>query len=131
MCVLSAALAPGNSLDREQYVDRIDNHGLVYYSNSTSVYAIEFKSILANDVDPETGTATSATSTTLVDSTQTWTVGQWVGQNVTIVSGTGAGQIRTVTGNTVNALIPQPGLPRLIVRLITRSTASVLLPMAV
>jgi hypothetical protein len=46
-----------------------------------------------------TGTATSATATTLVNSAKTWTTGQWINSQVRIVSGTGAGQIRTITAN--------------------------------
>jgi hypothetical protein len=59
------------------------------------------------------GTATSATPTTLVDSTKTWAVGQWVGFQVRITGGTGAGQIATITANTatdltVSAWVIQP-----------------------
>lgn len=46
-----------------------------------------------------TGTATSGTATTLVNSAKTWTAGQWVNYQIRIVSGTGAGQIRTITAN--------------------------------
>lgn len=45
------------------------------------------------------GTATSATATTLVNSGKTWATGQWVNSQVRIVSGTGAGQIRNITAN--------------------------------
>jgi hypothetical protein len=45
------------------------------------------------------GTATSATATTLVNSAKTWTASQWVNSQIRIVSGTGAGQIRTITAN--------------------------------
>ena len=52
-----------------------------------------------------TGTATSATATTLVDSGKAWTTNQWGGYWVTIVAGTGAGQIgRQVTTNTATTL---------------------------
>lgn len=46
-----------------------------------------------------TGTATSATATTLANSGKTWTASQWINSQVRIVSGTGAGQIRTITAN--------------------------------
>lgn len=46
-----------------------------------------------------TGTATSATSTTLVNSAKTWATNQWTNYQVRIVSGTGAGQIRTIASN--------------------------------
>lgn len=50
------------------------------------------------------GTATSATSTTLVNSAKTWTASQWVNYQVRIVTGTGAGQIRTITANNSTTL---------------------------
>lgn len=51
-----------------------------------------------------TGTATSATTTTLVNSAKTWTASQWINYQVRIVSGTGIGQIRTITANTGTTL---------------------------
>jgi hypothetical protein len=50
------------------------------------------------------GTATSASATTLVNTPKTWTVNQWTNSQVRIVSGTGAGQIRAITSNTANTL---------------------------
>jgi hypothetical protein len=51
-----------------------------------------------------TGTATSATATTLVNSAKAWTVSQWVNYQVRIVSGTGAGQLRTITANDATSI---------------------------
>jgi len=51
-----------------------------------------------------TGTATSGSSTTLVDSTRTWTASQWVNYQVRITAGTGKGQVRTITANTATQL---------------------------
>lgn len=51
-----------------------------------------------------TGTATSATTTTLVQTGKTWTASQWVNSQVRITAGTGAGQIRTITANTADTL---------------------------
>lgn len=51
-----------------------------------------------------TGTATSATATTLVNSGKTWTTNQWANYQVRIVSGTGAGQVRSITSNTGTTL---------------------------
>lgn len=51
-----------------------------------------------------TGTATSATGTTLVNSGKTWTVNQWANAQVRITAGTGAGQVRSITSNTATAL---------------------------
>lgn len=49
-------------------------------------------------------TATSATSTTLVNSPKTWTANQWTNYQVRIVSGTGIGQVRTISSNATNTL---------------------------
>lgn len=51
-----------------------------------------------------TGTATSGTSTTIVQTGKTWTASQWVNFQVRITGGTGAGQIRTITANTSDTL---------------------------
>jgi hypothetical protein len=51
-----------------------------------------------------TGTATSATGTTLVNTAKAWTTNQWTNYQVRIVSGTGAGQIRTISSNTGTTL---------------------------
>lgn len=51
-----------------------------------------------------TGTATSATATTLVQTGKTWAASQWINAQVRITAGTGAGQIRTITANTADTL---------------------------
>lgn len=51
-----------------------------------------------------TGTATSATATTLVNSAKTWTVNQWTNYQVRITAGTGIGQVRTISSNTATTL---------------------------
>lgn len=51
-----------------------------------------------------TGTATSATSTTLVNSGKSWATNQWASAQVRITSGTGAGQVRTISSNTGTTL---------------------------
>ena len=51
-----------------------------------------------------TGTATSGAATTLTQTGKTWAVNQWANSQVRIVSGTGAGQIRTIASNTANTL---------------------------
>lgn len=51
-----------------------------------------------------TGTATSASSTTLVQTGKTWTASSWINSQVRITGGTGAGQIRTITANTADTL---------------------------
>jgi hypothetical protein len=51
-----------------------------------------------------TGTATASAATTLTNAPKTWAVNQWANSQVRIVSGTGAGQIRTIASNTANVL---------------------------
>jgi hypothetical protein len=51
-----------------------------------------------------TGTATAGGASTLTNSAKTWTTNQWANSQVRIVSGTGAGQIRTIASNTGTAL---------------------------
>jgi hypothetical protein len=51
-----------------------------------------------------TGTATSATGTTLTNSPKAWTVNQWANSQVRITAGTGAGQVRSITSNTSTTL---------------------------
>ena len=51
-----------------------------------------------------TGTATAGGASTLTNSAKTWAVNQWTQSQVRIVSGTGAGQIRTIASNTATVL---------------------------
>lgn len=51
-----------------------------------------------------TGVATSATTTTIVNSGKSWTADQWINYQVRIVSGTGIGQIRNITDNNGTSL---------------------------
>jgi len=55
---------------------------------------------LTNFNTTDSGTAESGTSDTLTDDNKTWTASQWVNGKITITSGTGAGQSKTVTANT-------------------------------
>ena len=57
-----------------------------------------------NYIPFSTGSVSSATSTTLVDSTKAWATNQWTNYQVRIVTGTGAGQLRTISSNTGTAL---------------------------
>jgi hypothetical protein len=50
------------------------------------------------------GTATSASSTTLTDSSKEWIADQYIGGTVRIVSGTGAGQTVAITDNGTDSL---------------------------
>lgn len=50
------------------------------------------------------GSVTTAGANTLSDSTKNWTVDRYIDASLEIVSGSGAGQRRTVVGNTANTL---------------------------
>lgn len=67
--------------------------------DTTSMYLIE---------GFDAGVATSATGTTLVDSTKSWTTSRWNNMSVLITSGTGAGQTRPIISNTNNTLTVSP-----------------------
>lgn len=50
------------------------------------------------------GTATGGSTTTLVDSTASWTTDHWAGYEAFIFSGTGRGQVLNITSNTATTL---------------------------
>jgi hypothetical protein len=50
------------------------------------------------------GTATAGTATTLTDSTQAWKVNAYTGFSVTIIAGTGKGEVALISSNTATAL---------------------------
>jgi hypothetical protein len=54
--------------------------------------------------DGDTGTATSATATTLTDSNKEWIADQYIGGTISITDGTASGQTRTITDNTTTAI---------------------------
>lgn len=53
------------------------------------------------------GTASSATATTLVDSTKTWGTNSWQNYVVYVTGGTGSGQVKYIKTNTTTALTVQ------------------------
>jgi len=66
---------------------------------------ISTPSFIGNDFTTfATGTATAGGATTLTNSAKNWTTNQWTNYQLRIVSGTGAGQIRTITSNTSTQL---------------------------
>ena len=66
----------------------------------TSVYTIE-----GSNYQPfAVGTATAGGASTLTNSARNWETNQWTNYQVRILSGTGAGQIRTIASNTATAL---------------------------
>jgi hypothetical protein len=52
------------------------------------------------DLNFATGTATAGAATTLTKSGAAWATNQWANSQLKIVSGTGAGQVRTIASNT-------------------------------
>lgn len=52
----------------------------------------------------DSGTATSGSSTTVVDSGANWATDQWINYQVRITAGTGKGQVRVITANTGTTL---------------------------
>lgn len=55
-------------------------------------------------IEMPTDPVTAATTTTVTDSTASWTVNHYANSDVIIVSGTGAGQRRRIASNTANVL---------------------------
>jgi hypothetical protein len=51
-----------------------------------------------------TGTATAGGASTLTNSAKNWATNQWTNSQIRIVSGTGAGQIRTIASNTATVI---------------------------
>ncbi|MFN8995971.1 MAG: hypothetical protein ACK5X3_20220, partial [Pseudomonadota bacterium] len=51
-----------------------------------------------------TGTATAGGANTLTNTARNWTTNQWTNSQIRIVSGAGAGQIRTIASNTATQL---------------------------
>lgn len=51
-----------------------------------------------------TGTATAGGASTISNSARNWTTNQWTNYQIRIVSGTGAGQIRTISSNTATQI---------------------------
>jgi hypothetical protein len=71
--------------------------------DSTVIPAIEY------DIAPaaQKGAVTSATVSTLVDNTKSWTNNEWATSDVRIAAGTGYGQKFTILSNTLNELTVQ------------------------
>jgi len=56
------------------------------------------------EISLDVGNVSSATSTTLVDSSKNWATNQWANCFVEITDGTGEGQIRKIISNTATTL---------------------------
>lgn len=83
-------------------------------TNVTQTQIIESIKSASNEVDlithttyhsiEDDGTASSGTTTSLTDSTQSWTVDGWTNYVVWIYAGTGVGQYAAITSNTSDTL---------------------------
>lgn len=62
------------------------------------------------DIAGDNGTATGGTTTTLTDTSKSWTTNQLVDADVRIISGPGVGQVSTITSNTANSITFSPAL---------------------
>lgn len=58
----------------------------------------------SNEQTGDFGTAATTTATTLTDSDKAWTVDEWIGGAVTIISGAGRGQTQTITDNDATSI---------------------------
>ena len=67
-------------------------------TDGKAVCTATHKNVLAN------GTATSGSTTTIVDTSKSWTVDEFAGMWVMIVDGTGEGQMVRITSNTATTL---------------------------
>lgn len=98
------------------------SQGAAYGYCAENILAVE--GVTANDVlgcntdksIPETGTCSSATPTTLVDSGKSWTPDALIGKYIIITDGTGVGQVRKILDNdgtsvTVDAWTTEPASP--------------------
>lgn len=73
-----------------------------------SMYVVDAKDDLSTAsklyINGDRGKATSATATTIVQSTKAWATDRWIGAYVKIVRGTGIGQVREITDNDATSL---------------------------
>lgn len=101
----SAAATPFYTV---QWYDVISDTWYIKTAQTNNVAAVGTDGTIERTTENATvwdrGTATSGSTTTLVDTTKAWTVNQWTGYTLFIFSGTGAGQNFTVLSNTANTL---------------------------
>ena len=83
------------------YTKSVQSSGL-FPSTATTDGSVECSDEAATTWDR--GFASGGTTTTLIDSTKSWTVNQWVGYWLFIAYGTAAGQMKKVTSNTSTTL---------------------------
>lgn len=81
-------------------------------SNAINLYSVDYNGFVWKLDDDTTngdgavinGTVTSATATTLTDTSQSYTADEHIGKTVRIISGTGIEQVRTITDNDTDTL---------------------------
>ncbi len=69
-------------------------------TSAPATWATDGRLLIGSGRTMVTGTATAGAATTLTNSGKSWTASQWINFQVRITSGTGAGQVRTITANT-------------------------------
>jgi len=79
----------------------LDLNGLIRMSNTVTMHDM-FAVQTGNQ--PEQGTPTSVTNTTLVDTSKSWTTNEWQNKMILIVDGTASGAVRKVNSNTTDTL---------------------------
>lgn len=73
-------------------------------TSAPSTWATDGRLVILKGVTIVTGTATAGGASTLTNSAKSWTSSQWINYQVRITSGTGAGQVRTISANTGTVL---------------------------
>lgn len=105
LMVSGAATAPFFTV---QYYDILNDMWYVKTALQNIVQAIpsdvSMERVTENSTIWDTGTATSGSTTTLVNTISSWTVNEWAGYSLYIYSGTGSGQIVKITSNTSTVL---------------------------
>lgn len=101
----SAAATPFYTL---QYYDIATDTWYIKTANTLNIAAVGTDGTIERCTENaslwDRGTATSGTTTTLVDTTKNWAINQWAGYNVFIFGGVGDGQLRQIISNTSNTL---------------------------
>ena len=97
--VISEAITIAVGAD-ETYTSSINFTGHINTSTFLTIKAMDSSD---NDLYDQ-GTATGGSSTTLADTSKTWTTDFWAGGKVLILKGTGVSEIRTISSNTSDTL---------------------------
>jgi hypothetical protein len=105
--ILMASQSATSMYSLQQY-DILTDTWYVRTANSLNALALATEISLTSTGENasiwERGTATSGTTTTLVDTAKNWTVNQWVGYDVRIWCGTGEGSVMEIASNTATTL---------------------------